>query len=462
MASITSAGVGSGLDLESIISATINAERTVKESQINEREINYTTELSGVGTFKAALDTFNKVLAKLGDAETYNSRNVSFSNGLEETEQAFDVEVGSSMQSGDFSVEVLQLAKGSKLQSASLGSSEDTVGAGNLTLNAGDNEFTIAVESTDTLEDIRNKINKASENFGVSANIVNTDSGAVLTFSSSISGDGNTLSVTADDDSLASIATSAPSSVAGLAIQQQAQDANVLINGQSVSSSTNELKDKIQGTTLTLKSVTTEAQEFSVSVDQDVVKETLNEFVDAYNTLKGQLDSLSNSSSGSLASDSTVRTMEQQLQRMFTNELGGTTDIQSLMEIGISFNREGEMELSSIGIGSMQSGEELLNTTISDKYSALQSFFSDDDGLVKKVDDLVELYTGSDGSLLKREQALNESLEKVETDREALSERLANLEASLRSQYAALDSIMAQYQTSSSYISSILTNTSQS
>jgi flagellar hook-associated protein 2 len=462
MASITSAGVGSGLDLESIISATIKAERVVKESQLNEREINYTTELSGVGTFKAALDTFNKVLAKLGDADTYNSRNVSFSNGLDETDQAFDVEVGSSMQAGDFSVEVLQLAKGSKLQSAALGSVDSTVGAGNLTLNAGDNEFTIAVESTDTLEDIRNKINKASENFGVSANIVNTDSGAVLTFSSSISGDGNTLSVTTDDDSLASIATNAPSGGAGLAIQQQAQDANVLINGQSVSSSTNELKDKIQGTTLTLKSVTTEAQEFSVSVDQDVVKETLNEFVDAYNTLKGKLDSLSNSSSGSLASDSTVRTMEQQLQRMFTNELGGATEIQSLIEIGITFNREGEMEISSSGIGTMQSGEELLNSTISDKYSALQSFFSDDDGLATRVDDLIELYTGSDGSLLKRERSLNESLEKVETDREALSERLANLESSLRSQYAALDSIMAQYQTSSSYISSILTNTSKS
>jgi len=462
MATITSAGVGSGIDLESIIEATISAERTVKESQLNEREINYTTQLSGVGTFKSALDSFNDVLAKLGDAETYNSRIVSFTNSLEESEQAFEVEVGSSMQSGDFSVEILQLAKGSKVQSAALGSAEDTLGAGNLTFNAGDNEFTIAVESTDTLEDIRNKINKASENFGVSANIVNSDSGAVLTFSSAISGSGNTLSVTADDDSLSSIATNSPSGVAGLSVQQAAQDANALINGQSVSSSTNELKDKIQGTTLTLKSETAQPQEFSVSVDEDIVKETLTEFVDAYNSLKGTLDSLSNSSSGLLASDSTIRTMEQQLQRIFTNELGGTTDIQSLMEIGISFNREGEMEISSLGIGSLQSGEELLNSTISDKYSALQSFFSDDDGLVQKVDGLVELYTGSDGSLIKREQSLNESLETIETDRDALDERLANLEASLRSQYAALDSVMAQYQTSSSYISSILTNTSNS
>ncbi len=366
------------------------------------------------------------------------------------------------MQSGDFSVEVLQLAKGSKLQSAALGSAEDTLGAGNLTFNAGDNEFTIAVESTDTLEDIRNKINKASENFGVSANIVNSDSGAVLTFSSAISGADNTLSVTTDDDSLSSIATSSPSGGASLSVQQAAQDANALINGQSVSSSTNELKDKIQGTTLTLKSTTTEPQEFSVSVDEDIVKETLTEFVEAYNSLKGTLDSLSNSSSGLLASDSTIRTMEQQLQRMFTNELGGTTDIQSLMEIGVSFNREGEMEISSLGIGSLQSGEELLNSAISDKFSALQSFFSDDDGLVQKVDGLVELYTGSDGSLIKRERSLNESLETIETDRDALDERLANLEASLRSQYAALDSVMAQYQTSSSYISSILTNTSNS
>ncbi|WP_024594802.1 flagellar cap protein FliD N-terminal domain-containing protein, partial [Pseudoalteromonas sp. AC163] len=203
MASITSAGVGSGLDLESIIEVTIQAESAVKTNQLNAREINYTTELSGVGTFKAALDTFNDALAKLGDDETYNSRLVSFGNGLEESEQAFEVEVGSSMQSGDFSVEVLQLAKGSKLQSVALGASNSTIGTGNLTFNAGGSEFTVNIESADTLEDIRNKINKESENFGVSANIVNSDSGAVLTFSSSISGDGNTLTVTSDDDSLA-------------------------------------------------------------------------------------------------------------------------------------------------------------------------------------------------------------------------------------------------------------------
>ncbi|WP_350585732.1 flagellar filament capping protein FliD [Pseudoalteromonas sp. RB2-MNA-CIBAN-0110] len=460
MASITSAGVGSGLDLESIIEVTIQAESAVKTNQLNAREINYTTELSGVGTFKAALDTFNDALAKLGDDETYNSRLVSFGNGLEESEQAFEVEVGSSMQSGDFSVEVLQLAKGSKLQSVALGASNSTIGTGNLTFNAGGSEFTVNIESADTLEDIRNKINKESENFGVSANIVNSDSGAVLTFSSSISGDGNTLTVTSDDDSLAAIATSSPSGSSGMVIQQQSQDAKALINDQAVSSSTNELSDKIQGTTITLKSVTTQPQEFSVSVDEGVVKEGLQEFVDAYNVLKGQLDTVSNASSGSLASDSTVRTVEQQLQRMFTNDLGGTTEIQSLLEIGINFNREGEMEISTLGIGTLQSGEELLNSTISDRYSSLQSFFSSDDGLVNKVDSLIELYTGSGGSLLKREESLNVSLEKVETDRETLSERLINLEASLRSQYASLDSIIAQYQTSSSYISSILTSVS--
>ncbi|MFP3426208.1 MULTISPECIES: flagellar filament capping protein FliD [Pseudoalteromonas] len=460
MASITSAGVGSGLDLESIIEVTIQAESEVKTKQLNAREINYTTELSGVGTFKAALDTFNTALATLGEEETYDSRKVQFSDGILEGDQAFNVDIDSSMQAGEFSIEVSQLASGSKLQSSALNSVNDTVGAGNLTLSAGDSEFSIEVLATDTLEDIRNKINQTSENFGVSANIVNSDAGAVLTYSSSKTGDGNTLSVAADDDSLASIASSAPSSAGGVSILQNAVNAETLINGQEVSSSSNTLNDKIQGTTITLNKVTTEAQTFNVSVDSEVAVKAVDEFIGAYNTLKEQLDTLSNPTSGMLASDSNIRSVEQQLQRMFTNDLGGSTEIQSLMELGITFNRFGEMEKSATGIGTLTSGQDTFDDTLENNYSDFQNFFSSDDGLVKKVDGLINLYTSSSGSLIKREESLNESLESIEIDRESLNERLVNLEASLRSKYASLDSLIAQYQTSSSYISSILTSVS--
>ncbi|MFP3637177.1 flagellar filament capping protein FliD, partial [Bacillus sp. SIMBA_033] len=85
----------------------------------------------------------------------------------------------------------------------------------------------------------------------------------------------------------------------------------------------NTLNDKIQGTTITLNKVTTEAQTFNVSVDSEVAVKAVDEFIGAYNTLKEQLDTLSNPTSGMLASDSNIRSVEQQLQRMFTNDLGG-------------------------------------------------------------------------------------------------------------------------------------------
>tara|TARA_R110000744_G_scaffold371531_1_gene482593 strand:- start:349 stop:792 length:444 start_codon:yes stop_codon:yes gene_type:complete len=145
---------------------------------------------------------------------------------------------------------------------------------------------------------------------------------------------------------------------------------------------------------------------------------------------------------------------------MFTNDIGGDSEIQSLIDLGITFNRDGEMEKSTTGIGSLPSGQEKFDDILESNYSAFQSFFSNDDGLVGKVGNLIDLYTNSSGSLVKREESLNESLERVEVDRETLSERLVNLEASLRSKYASLDSLIAQYQTSSSYISSILTSIS--
>ncbi|MFP3454590.1 flagellar filament capping protein FliD, partial [Bacillus sp. SIMBA_154] len=73
-----------------------------------------------------------------------------------------------------------------------------------------------------------------------------------------------------------------------------AVNAETLINGQEVSSSSNTLNDKIQGTTITLNKVTTEAQTFNVSVDSEVAVKAVDEFIGAYNTLKEQLDTLSN------------------------------------------------------------------------------------------------------------------------------------------------------------------------
>ena len=116
------------------------------------------------------------------------------------------------------------------------------------------------------------------------------------------------------------------------------------------------------------------------------------------------------------------------------------------------------MEISSTGIGTLDSGSEVLNEALSTNYYAVQNFFGADDGLAEQVDDLISQYTGTDGSLVQREESLNESLEQVEDDYIDLYERMDELETSLRSQYAAIDSLIASYQTSSSYISSILSS----
>ncbi|ATC98053.1 MAG: flagellar filament capping protein FliD [Pseudomonadota bacterium] len=463
MAGITAAGVGSGLDLETIIKTTLLAEKTPKEQQLNKREIQYATELSGVGTFKSALDNFNSALAELAKEETFTARTVSFKNGLEEDKQAFEIFASSTVQSGEFAIEVQALAQGSKLESAALGSATDPVGSGNLTFAAGGNSFSIAVDAADTLEDIREKINAAGDNFGVSANIINSDAGAVLTFNSDVTGDGNSLTVTADDDSLASIATSAPTAAAGLTETQAAGNARALINGQLVTDSDNKLSDKIQGTVITLKETTTGAETVTIGVDQSEAKEKLKGFVDAYNELKSQLDGLSDPENGLLAADGSIRIVEQQLQRMFTGEISGTnTNVKSLYDLGITFDREGKMEISSIALGTNPSGTERFESALSDNFSEVQSLFVGDTGLGKQVNDYVELFTGKKGSLVERETTLNESMEDITIEREKLEVRLDELEASLRSQYAALDRVMAQYQVAGSYIANILPVTKSS
>ena len=157
---ITSAGIGSGLDLEGIIESFVTARSVPQEVRLQEKEDLLKTELSGIGQFKSALSNFDSILKELAKPDAFNKQVVNSSTD--------DITVSSNgfASSGSFSVEVMQLAQGSRLQSTAVASSSATVGSGTLTLTAGTNTFDVAIDATDTLSEIRDKVNAQSENFG--------------------------------------------------------------------------------------------------------------------------------------------------------------------------------------------------------------------------------------------------------------------------------------------------------
>lgn len=453
---ITSAGIGSGLDLESIISTFVNAERMPRENAINKRELRLESEISGVGTLKSAVSKFNDVLKKLADPQQLmqNKTTISY-QGSQKDNLPFSVVTSDLVARGKFEVTVDALAQGSQLRSAALAldPAVDAVGSGNLTFSAGGSSFVVAVDPADTLEKLRDKINSAGDNFGVQANIINTDAGPKLVYNSEVTGTGNDLSVTNDNASLDQISTA-------MASTKTAQNASITLDGETLTSSTNKFADAISGLNIEVTAETAlgEVATLEIANDTEGAGKLIQEFVDGYNELRDQLSSLGNPKSGLLAFDPAVRQLQSQLSQLVPNQnLEAPVGLQSLYELGITVDNTGRMSISSAAIGS-SSGKERLDAALNNNIRGIGTLFAGTDGIAKKMSELTENYVGTDGFLNERSQTLEAERTTLSLKREELETYLADYESTLRKRYTALDTVMAKYTATSSYLTGIFEN----
>lgn len=456
MSTITSAGVGSGLPLEDMITTFVDAERLPRENAINKRELELETQISGVGSFKSALSTFNDVLQKLSDPDLFlQNKNVISYLGSTEENLPFSVTTSDLVARGSFQITVDQLARGSQLKSAALAldPSVDPVGSGTLSFSAGGNNFDVLVDPADTLEDIRDKINSATDNFGVQANIINTDAGPKLIYNSEVTGLGNDLSVTNNNASLDQISTA-------MVATQAAQDAQITIDNEVLTSSTNKFGDAISGLNIEVTALTDPGEKATLSVSNDTesVQELIQQFVDGYNELRDQLSTLADPKDGLLAFDPTIRQLQSQLSLTTSaSNADAPTGLQTLYELGITVDNTGKLEISSVAIGD-SSGSQRLQDALENNLRGIGTLFAGDNGIATKLASIADTYVGDDGTLNERSQTLEAERTTISDKREALEEYLASYESTLRKRFTALDSVMAQYQATSGYLTSIFEN----
>lgn len=444
---ITSAGIGSGLDLEGIITAYINAEAIPHELRLQNKEERLTTELSGVGQFKSALSNFEAVIKKLNSAEDFNKQ-VSESSSEDVT-----VTTNGYASNGSFSIEVEQLAQGSRRQSTAFGASTDTVGTGTLTFTAGADTFDVDIDGADDLSAIRDKINEQSGNFGVTANIINVQSGSYLVFNSSSTGDTNNLTISTSDASLDAISTNSTQGVNDIA-----KSARAYVDGNLVEQDSNEFKNIIEDVTFTAKAENMgNPATITISQDEENGSKLVNEFVGAYNALRGTLDLLGNAENGALAFDANVRQVKAQLNAIVTDTVsglsGGNT---SLSDIGITIDKTGRLEVNPIPIGSMKSGTDKLADALKFNLQEVGEIFASTDGVASKLTTLIESYNGTNGTLTLRNTALSKQVSGIRDEYSALETKLRDYEDRLRKQFSYLDSTVASYNATGSWLASTL------
>ncbi|MBZ9610209.1 flagellar filament capping protein FliD [Rheinheimera maricola] len=458
MAIITSAGVGSGLDLESIIQATVNAEDLPRMKRFEASKTRFTVQLSGLGAVKSSLSALQDIIKKLADPENFTKR----SNTLVQpaSGEIISVASNSSATPGSFNIKVNQLAQGSRATTnAAFTAPTDVVSAagGKLTIAAGDKSFEVDVAAGATLEEIRAAINDSADNFGVSVNIINT--GGVtpeskLVITSNVSGTGNDLTISNDTAELDSISTSAFGGGAGgltIAAADQAQDAIIEVDGIAISSSTNIFKDAVQDLTFTAKKVSegTETAKLTVDYDKTGVEKLMDEFITAYNNAIGTMD-YHTKTGAALYGDAGMRSLKNQLTNTLSTVVSGAGGFETLFDVGIGLTKDGKLEKSSL--------VRSVNEALTSNYADVGKLFSGDSGLAKGFETLLETQLEGKGSFKFREESLNKSLRQLEDDKLSHDYRMTQLEAGLRAKYANLDVLIAQMQSSGSYITQQLAN----
>ncbi|HEX4842761.1 MAG TPA: flagellar filament capping protein FliD [Limnobacter sp.] len=362
MAAISSAGIGSGLDIEGIIGSLMAAER-IPLSKVTQERNQINTKISIYGVIKSSFSQLQSAAQKLTSLSNLNPLKATSSDDKVLTASA----TGANAQ-GTYNISVSQLAKAQSVAAPSVATNDTVVGTGSLTItlgsyNAGTNTFTDNASKTpvtinigtgqQTLEGIRQAINDA--NAGVSASIVNDGTGARLVLTSKETGEVNGFKLTVTDDDGTNTNTAGlsalaydPTATAGAGKNAQslqvAQNANFTINNLAVSKASNTVTDAIDGLTLNLKNVTTSPVTLEVGLDSDALKKSLGELVSAYNKIRGNLKD-QQEENATLSRETTPASLERQLRNILRETVAAYGV--GLSDIGMSFDKEGVLSLNN-------------------------------------------------------------------------------------------------------------------
>jgi flagellar hook-associated protein 2 len=440
MGSITAGGIGSGLDIEGLVSQLVAAEGQPQQLRLSQREAKLQAQLSAFGQFRSAIEQLQSALDPLSTLAEFQGRSTSVGDPTLLTANA-----SLTAAPGSYQVEVVRLAQAQKLASGPFASAADAVGWGDLEITVGGVAFTISVaEDANSLADIAAAINGAPDNTGVRATLITANDGVRLVLTSAATGLANTVTLaqSGGDGGLAQI-------TGGLTQLTAPQDAQVLVEGFAYDSPDNVITEVISGLTLTLTAAAP-GSPTTVTVDNDgegTVTRVEN-FVKAYNSLVESLKGLTaynaaTQTGGPLLGDSTARSFLNSIRSEVTRVLGGGDGFSTLAELGVTTQVDGSLVVDSSKLGE----------ALADDFDGVGRYFSTaETGLASRLDTLLARYADAQGLLDARTDGLQSGIADIAKAREALDFRLQQVEQRLRRQFGALDTLVAQLRVTSDFL----------
>lgn len=470
MATISSLGVGSGLDLSGIVSSLMAVEAQPLTA-MQKKEASFQARISSLGSLKSTLSSLKTAAEALipSSGQTAANKYASFKASVADTAVA-SATASTGAVSGSYSLEVTALAKAHRLTTPSTSDigkaalDDGLATGGTLSIELGEldgstftadgtRSLSITVAAGATLADVRDAINAKATDGRVSATIVNGTDGQQLVLSSAKTGNANVMKLSGinglDFDPATATGTLSQETAKG---GQAASDAAFSLNGIAATSSTNTVSDVLDGVTLTLAK-TNIGSPTTLTVTKDSTTNltaSINAFITAYNEAAKSTRTLGAYNSetketGALQGDSSLRGAQTQLRNLLQTAAGGSSAYQTLSNIGVELQKDGTLKLDSTK----------LNNAVAADYSGVTT-------LVEKVGSAfktgLDSVVGSSGSITAATDSTNRMIKEIQKRQTALSDRLTQIEARYTKQFASLDTLVASMNQTSSWLTQQLAN----
>ena len=448
-ATVTSTGIGSGLNIGAIVSSLTTSYGAAQQNQLTNRANALDSQVSAFGTFTSALDTLQGTLSALETPSTLAGFTANIADKTIATATASSAAVA-----GTYTLAVQNLATSATLTSAAL-STSTAIGTGTLKINVGGSSASITIDSAHaTLAGIAAAINGASNNPGVSASVLTSTDGSRLVLSSTSTGAANAITVTQSGGGggLASIAYDPSHGVTGgLTQTQAAADANFTINGFAGTSGNNVVSGALSGVTLNLvgASAAGATTTLNITPDTTAAQKSITGFLTAVNGALSAVKTLTaydptTQTAGPLQGNATLEAFQSQLENILgtvsSTNAGG---VSSLTDLGIT---------SNAGTGQLDTDTTKLGTALSASLGSIGTLLGGANGIATQIDHLVTQYTQSGGILSTINQGLQSGLTNISTQQTALNAQLASYSATLTAQYNAVDTTIALLKQTQNYL----------
>lgn len=437
---------GSTIDVQSLVSQLVAAERKPLDDQLARAVTKNATQISATSALLGALSSFQSALNGLRTTTAFSGRSTTSTDADIVTATATANAVP-----GRYDIQVEQLASAQQISSAAFAEGGSTVvGNGSLTLSLGGTSFTVTVgEPANTLADIRNAINSATDNPGISASIINAADGAHLVLTSSKTGAENAIQVT-QSGSLEQLEYT-PTNQANYTQLRAAQDALVNVAGYATTSPNNVVAGVIDGVSLNLASA---APGTTVSVEigynKTAAKDKVNSFVTAYNALRSMLTRLggydsASKTAGPMLGDSLLSSIDAEIRRTLSSPVSEAGEaVQTLASIGITTQKDGTLSVDATK----------LDDALAKNFDGVSRLFGNaETGIAAKLHKQIGDRLADGAGIDTRNESLvseRRALEKKQTD---IDLRMSMVRQTYLKQFTRLDTLLSSLSATSAYLS---------